>query len=48
MNPLRRWEAERPEPSEMQLFGDGQDLQATGEQAMADVILKCVYPGDRQ
>ena len=47
VNTLRLWEAKSPKPIDMQLFSDGQYLQATEEQAMADVISKILYPEDR-
>ena len=46
VNTLRLWDAKSPKPIDMQLFRQGQYLQAGEEQAMADVISKILYPED--
>ncbi|MBE6971677.1 MAG: glycogen/starch/alpha-glucan phosphorylase [Ruminococcaceae bacterium] len=46
VNTLRLWDAKSPKPIDMQLFRAGQYLQASEEQAMADVISKILYPED--
>ena len=46
VNTLRLWDAKSPKPLDMQLFRQGQYLQASEERAMADVISKVLYPED--
>ena len=46
VNTLRLWEAKSPKPVDMKLFSQGQYLQASEEQTMADAISKILYPED--
>lgn len=46
VNTLRLWEARSPKPVDMNLFSQGQYLQASQEQTMADAISKILYPED--
>ena len=45
-NTLRLWDAKSPKPIDMNLFRQGDYLQASEEAAMAEVISKVLYPED--
>ncbi len=46
VNTLRLWQARSPKSVDMQLFSQGQYLQASEERTMADAISKILYPED--
>ena len=45
-NTLRLWDAKSPTPINMSLFSQGQYLEASEEEAMAETIAKVLYPED--
>ena len=46
VNSLRLWDAKSPKRLNMKLFSEGQYLQASEDEAMANVISKILYPED--